>query len=97
VVRYIDLQDSICNYNSSEFLSKRDEVVIDEGPTFVSKRKTRASSRSKRRSRGTSVTIRRGDTLSAIAKRNGTTVSALRKLNGIRGNNVQAGKKIRVR
>ncbi len=97
VVRYIDLQDSICNYNSSEFLSKRDEVVIDEGPTFVSKRKTRASSRSKSRSRGTSVTIRRGDTLSAIAKRNGTTVSALRKLNGIRGNNVQAGKKIRVR
>ena len=35
--------------------------------------------------------------VSEIAKRNGTTVAKLKKLNGIKGNNIQAGKKIRVR
>ena len=43
------------------------------------------------------MTIRRGQTLSEIAKRNGTTVAKLRRLNGIRGNNIRAGKKLRVR
>jgi membrane-bound lytic murein transglycosylase D len=43
------------------------------------------------------VTIRRGQTLSEIAKRNGTTVAKLRRLNGIKGNNIRAGKKLRVR
>jgi membrane-bound lytic murein transglycosylase D len=99
IVRFIDLQDSICNYNSSELLGRRDEVAVDDSPTFVSKRKGRsARARSGKAARGAkTVTVRRGDTLGAIARRNGTTVAKLRKLNGIRGSNVQAGKKIRVR
>jgi membrane-bound lytic murein transglycosylase D len=55
------------------------------------------SSRSSRSSASTSVTIRKGQTLSEIAKRNGTTVAKLKKLNGIKGNNIQAGKKLRVK
>jgi membrane-bound lytic murein transglycosylase D len=43
------------------------------------------------------VTIRKGDSLSEIARRNHTTVAKLRRLNGIRGNNIRAGKKIRVK
>mgnify|MGYP002626743389 CR=1 FL=1 len=43
------------------------------------------------------MTIRRGQTLSQIAKQNGTTVAKLQRLNGIKGNNIQAGKKIKVR
>ena len=43
------------------------------------------------------ATVRRGDTLGAIARRNHTTVAQLRRLNGIRGNKVLAGRKIRVR
>ena len=66
-----------------------------------SRRSARNSRRSARTSRsskgGSSVTIQRGQTLSQIAKRNGTTVEKLRKLNGIKGSNIQAGKKIRVR
>ena len=90
VVRFIDMQDSIYNYNSSELLPKRDEVAISEVPA--------ASVRSKGRARGSkSVTVRKGDTLGAIARRNGTTVQQLRRLNGIRGNNIRAGKRIRVR
>lgn len=43
------------------------------------------------------ATVRRGDTLGAIARRNRTTVAKLRRLNGIRGNKVLAGQRIRVR
>lgn len=50
-----------------------------------------------KRSASRSVTIRKGDTLSSIAKRNGTTVAALKKKNGIKGNTIRAGKKIRVK
>ena len=60
-------------------------------------RNTRTSNKRTRRQRSRSVTIRRGDTLSEIAARNGTTVRNLRRLNGIKGNNIRAGKKIRVR
>lgn len=44
-----------------------------------------------------SVTIKSGDTLSEIAARNHTTVKKLRKLNKISGNNIRAGKKIKVK
>lgn len=44
-----------------------------------------------------SVKVRNGDTLSEIAERNHTTVKKLRKLNGIKGNNIRAGKKIKVK
>ena len=67
---------------------------------------TRSSSKS-RSSRGKkgknkrggnkSVTIKSGDTLSEIAARNHTTVKKLRKLNKISGNNIRAGKKIKVK
>lgn len=105
VTRFIDNQDSIYNYNAAELLTKRDEVVVNEDtPTFVSKKKVRKTKRktTKRTSRSKAsasrgVTVRRGDTLSAIAKRNGTTVAKLKKLNGIRGNNIQAGKKLKVK
>ncbi len=109
--RFIDNADSIYAYRADDLLSKRTEVAInDDVPTYttrtkVSRRNSRATrnSRSARRGRGrnsrggASVTIQRGQTLSQIAKRNGTTVAKLKKLNGIRGNNIQAGKKIRVR
>jgi membrane-bound lytic murein transglycosylase D len=109
--RFIDNADSIYAYRADDLLSKRTEVAInDDVPTYttrtkVSRRNSRATrnSRSARRGRGRnsrgggSVTIQRGQTLSQIAKRHGTTVAKLKKLNGIRGNNIQAGKKIRVR
>lgn len=107
VTRFIDSQDSIYNYNASELLLKRDEVYVnDDIPTFTTNKKgrrgrTTASRRTKhtrgKASSGRNVTVRRGDTLSEIARRNGTTVAKLRKLNGIRGNNIQAGKKLKVK
>ena len=101
VVRFIDLQDSIYNYNSRELMSKRDEVAVDDTPTFVKSNKNRTRTtrnrRSATRSRATTVTVRRGDNLGAIAKRTGTSVKQLQRLNGIRGTSIRAGQKLRVK
>jgi membrane-bound lytic murein transglycosylase D len=105
---FIDNEDSIYAFNSDSLLSKRKEVAVN----FVSKETTsshksrsysKSSSRSRsrrsrsRRSRPKTVTVKSGDTLSEIAERNHTTVTKLRRLNGIKGNNIRAGKKIRVK
>ena len=52
------------------------------------------SSKSKRGAKY--ATVRKGDTIGAIARRNRTTVAHLRRLNGIKGNKVLAGTRIRV-
>ena len=61
------------------------------------KSKQKQSKSKKRPAKQKSVTVKNGDTLSEIAERNHTTVSKLRKLNGIKGNNIRAGKKIKVK
>lgn len=100
---FIDNQDSIFNYNTDQLLKREEVEVNDNAPVYRSsssskRSSSRKSSKRSRRSRGGSnVTIKNGDTLSAIAKRNGTTVAKLKKLNGISGSNIRAGKKIRVR
>lgn len=88
------------------------EVADDSQPRYSSSKKTsshsskstRSSKRDKRGKKGRknkertkSVKVRSGDTLSEIAERNHTTVKKLRKLNGIKGNNIRAGKKIKVK
>lgn len=102
-LKFIDLGDSVYSYRSSELLTKRKTVEIDEAElekqqnsarrSYYSSR--RRSSRSSRRSK--SVTIKNGQTLSEIAEKYGTSVSKLRRLNGIKGSSIRAGKKIRVK
>ncbi len=43
------------------------------------------------------MTVKQGQTLSEIARRNHTTVDKIRKLNGIKGSNIRAGKKLKVK
>ena len=103
VGKFLNNEDSIYSYRADELFAKRTEVEVnDEKPTFVSKKTTksrssRKSRASKRSSRSKSVTIKSGMTLSEIARKNGTTVKKLQKLNGIKGSNIRAGKKIRVK
>ena len=71
-------------------------------PTYTSTQKKDRSSRSsrknsRRRNQTRSVSVKSGDSLSAIAKRNGTTVSNLRRLNNIKGSTIHPGQKIRVK
>ncbi len=98
-LRFIDLGDSVYSYRSGELLTKRRTVEVDEQELAkqTSTRKYSSSTRRKSRSRGKSVTIKSGQTLSEIAEKYGTTVSKLRRLNGIKGSNIRAGKKIKVK
>ncbi len=45
---------------------------------------------------GTHV-VKRGESLSVIARRNGTTVAAIKRLNGLRSDNIRIGQRLRVR
>ena len=98
---FIANEDSIYNYKADALFTRRSLVEVDNITNTSSVRKSatkrKSSSRRRRRSRVKRVTIRQGDTWSEIAERNHTTVKKLRQLNGIRGNNIRAGKKIRVR
>lgn len=100
---FIANEDSIYNYQAETLFTRRSLVEVDNSSKVSSSGKSssskKSSSRKKRtrRTRSKSVTIRKGDTLSEIAERNNTTVSKLRRLNNIKGNNIRAGKKIRVR
>ena len=95
---FIANEDSIYKYQAETLFTRRSLVEVDNS-SKVSSSSKKSSSRKKRtrRTRSKSVTIRKGDTLSEIAERNNTTVSKLRRLNNIKGNNIRAGKKIRVR
>ena len=98
VGKFIDLEDSIYAYNAEVLFSKRATVEVnDYVPTYTRKSSSRSRSKKARSSRGRSVTVKSGQTLSEIARRNGTTVAKLKRLNGIKGSNIRAGKKLRVR
>lgn len=88
---FIDNEDSVYTYNAEQLLTRRSVAEVNQGRATDKSTKRRSS-----RGRKT-VTVRKGDTLSQIAARNGTTVAKLRRLNGIKGNNIRAGSKLRVR
>ena len=86
-------QDSIISYQADKYLSKRQRVEISKNTAQWKKGK-------QSRSASGEISyhkIRKGETLGGIARKYHTTVSNLRKLNGISGNNIQAGKSIRVK
>lgn len=86
-------QDSIISYQADKYLNKRQRVEISENTA-----QWKRGRRSKSASNNTSYhKVRKGETLGRIARKYHTTVSNLRKLNGIVGNNLQAGKSIRIR
>ncbi len=69
-----------------------------QAKTAKSSNKAKAARNSKKKKQQTkTVTVKKGDSLSRIAKRNGTTVSELRRLNGNKGDMLQPGDKIRVK
>ena len=92
----VDVNDDVPTFSRKRSSYSRRNGRYSRRSARNSRRGARAT-RSSRSRGGSSVTIQRGQTLSQIAKRNGTTVAKLRKLNGIKGNNIRAGKKLRVR
>lgn len=111
VNQFIDNEADILAFNADSLLSKRTEVEVNQnaasyssgGKSYSKSKSSRnkkgrgSKSRSRKNRGGKSITVRSGDTLSEIAERNHTTVKKLRRLNGIKGNNIRAGKKIKVK
>lgn len=98
---FLERQDSVAAYKAANYFKNRRVVAVPEQSTRSS-RNRQSSTSSSASSSGSSAgatyhTIRRGETLSTIAQRYGTTVSKLRSLNGIKGSNITAGKRLRVK
>ena len=94
---FLEAGDSIYTTRAEElFVNRREVAITDERPA-VSNRSLRSSGKRGRSSRssGRSVTVRKGDTLGAIARRNGTTVEKLKRVNGIKGSMIRPGQKLR--
>jgi len=87
---FIDAGDSIYVKQTEKYNIR--EIAFDDNSG--SKKKGRRS-RGGRASSG-SVTVKKGDTLGAIAKRNHTTVGALQRANGLKGTNIKAGQKLKM-
>lgn len=60
-------------------------------------RKGYSKTKKRKQTKPSSVKVEKGQTLIEIAKKNHTTVEKLRKLNNIKGDNIRAGKNLRVR
>lgn len=83
---FIEKEDSIYAFEAKKYMNKRNVVKVSDG------------SQVKGKSGGAKYhKIKRGDTLGGIAARYKVSVKQLRALNGIKGNNIRAGKTIRVR
>ncbi len=85
IEEFVSLEDSI--YGSAP--KKQVQIVT---PEMVQQKEAK-----KKAAKPRTVTVRKGESLSVIARRNGTTVAKLRRLNGLKGNNIRAGQKLRVR
>lgn len=80
---FIINEDSVYRYKADELFTNRKTVDIrQQTPASTSKKYYK---------------IRRGDSLSTIARKFGTSVSRLKSLNGLKSDRISAGKTIRVR
>ena len=95
----VDVNDAEPSYSRSRSSYSRHSSSSSSRSSKRGGKNSRKGKKGKKsnNSRGKSVTIKSGDTLSEIAARNGTTVKKLRKLNKISGNNIRAGKKLKVK
>ena len=82
---FIEREDSIYAYEAKKYLNKRITVAVSEASTPKNAKGAKYHK------------IRKGDTLGGIARKYGVSVRQLRDLNGIRGNNITAGKNLRIR
>ena len=95
---FIDAGDSI--YVKQNYASAVKEVTLTEDDD--NSRASRSGNRQRNRrgrssSGGGSITVKKGDTLGAIARRNHTSVSAIKKANGMKSDNIREGQKLKLK
>lgn len=74
-------------------VSRRNPSPVRKVSSSSSKKKSSSFSKSKG---GSSYTIKKGDTLGAIAARNGTTVSKIKAANGMSSDFIREGKSLKI-
>ena len=84
----------------SAFLDQQDTIYAHRATEFFKNRRTVASIGQGKSASGdgnlTWYRIRRGDTLGGIARKFGVSVRQLRNWNGLRGNNIRAGRRLKI-
>ena len=99
----VDAVEPYLNYENTVYsgnISGLRRTVVADLPQYEPSKSRYRKGRKGRRgssSGSKSVTARKGDSLSAIARRSGTTVAQLKKLNGMKGDKIRSGQKIRVK
>lgn len=88
ISRFLENEDSIYNYKPEIYQTRRVTVKAETQSTSAKKGKS---------GKAVYYRIRQGDTLGGIAAKYGVSVGQLRRLNGLRGNNIRAGKSLRIR
>lgn len=83
-------------YHSEDSISRRSGSVTGKAdqPSYAKGKKSGYRGDA---SHSTYHKVRRGETLSSIARRHGTTVSRIKKLNGLRSDRIREGQRLRVR
>lgn len=90
----LEAGDSIYSDRAEIMISKQANVETTPPQDEVRPSKSKKKSNSEGNK---SITVQRGDNLGAIARKNHTTVAKLRSMNGLKGDNIRAGQKLRVR
>lgn len=89
--------EDVIDFNNYALLSYELSLTKDNFRHHSVKKSTNLA-KNKTSSKSSKYTkVRKGETLSTIAKRHGTTVSKLAKLNNIKGSKIKAGQTLRVR
>lgn len=105
-VAFLHMQDSIYAFKADSLLPRNGEVkeVLEKGRrnSYVAAGGNRRAGTGAGRGSGTSSAsgsshiVRKGETLSGIAKKYHTSVAALKKANGLRHDRLRAGQKLRL-
>ena len=92
VSAFINTGDSIYAYRANELFKKRRYTTVKNNSIASSSSRQRTSSGS-----GSSYhKIKKGETLSSIARKHGVSVNNLKKWNNIQGTNITAGKQLKL-
>lgn len=95
---FVEMQDSIYRYKVADMFS--DKVEVDRNPSRPSVR-SGGSSGSKSSGGSSSQAkyykVKKGDTLSKIARNNSTTVANIKKLNNLKSDTIREGQRLRVK
>ena len=81
--------------NNEQAVANEDPVKEGAKPSAPASPKKNVTEPSKPATK--TITVRKGDTLSSIARANGTTVAKIKQLNGLKNDNIFAGQKLRVK